>query len=157
MAQMITVYDSIPSYKKYEITMQSYLTILNSITISKNALEICNFIGCLNTELRCLSAQYTLTYRNIFSSDSNNNNYILSITKLSIKPIINTNLYKSIIFMKWKLHEFKKTKTYDNSTAEWIGALSGLVYYFSELDELNNNKTNNALLVCRDLTMNDIL
>ena len=161
-ASTIKVYEYNPTFKSYDISVNEYTYLLNGITItpmSKNALEICNILGCTDIELRCLASQYTICYKYIFNGENINENSktILKNIECGIKPRINKEIYKSIILLKWKLYEYKKNKSFNKISSEWIGVLAGLIYYFDEIDEFNNKSTNYATEICRDLTINDVL
>ena len=140
----VTIYEYEPD-KKYEISIYKFIDILNSIEMSKNALDICNKLGCNNLEIRQKSLDFGLTYKNIFSGDNNsyNGKKVLSIINCDVKPKINIKTYKSICYIKWKIYEINlknlKNKLYDNinindNISEWIGVLTGLLLYFDELD-----------------------
>jgi len=147
--------------------MESYqrLDKLNSIEISKNALDICNSIGCQNREIREKALEYGITYKNVFNGDntSSNSKKILEIINCDIKPKINNKTFKTIIYIKWKIHEINlvnlKNKSYDNNNdniSEWIGLLAGLVLYFDELDNINFNTTRYSSDICKPLTINNV-
>ena len=52
--------------KKYDISIYKFADLLNSFVTSKNALDICNSIGCYNIEVHQKSLDYGLTYKNVF-------------------------------------------------------------------------------------------
>lgn len=162
----VTIHEYEPD-KKYEISIYKFIDILNSIEMSKNALDICNKLGCNNLEIRQKSLDFGLTYKNIFSGDNNSYNAkkVLSIINCDVKPKINVKTYKSICYIKWKIYEINlknlKNKLYDNiniydNISEWIGVLAGLLLYFDELDNINYNNTRYSFDICKSLTVNDI-
>jgi len=147
--------------------MESYqrLDKLNAIEISKNALDICNSIGCQNREIREKALEYGITYKNVFNGDntSSNSKKILEIINCDAKPKINNKTFKSISYVKCKINEINlanlKNKSYDNNNdniSEWIGLLAGLVLYFDELDNINFNTTRYSSDICKPLTINNM-
>lgn len=134
------------------------LSILNSIKTSKNALDICNSIGCMNPKIRSFALQYGLTYKNVFNGNDNSQTSkpVLSIIDCKQKPIFNKKIFKSISIIKWNIYEFKKNKNFNQLCGEWIGVLAGLALYFDELDENAFNKTQYYQDICRNLTIDDL-
>jgi hypothetical protein len=169
--RQITIYEYNPD-KIYDISIYIFLDIINSIEISKNALDICNNLGCDDIEIRQKALDFGLTYKNIFNGDNKSYNAkkVLEIIKCDSNPNINFKTYYSMCHVKWKIYEIneknkKKNKnrqnreniqTDDDNISEWIGVLAGLVLYFDELDEINYNATQYAKDICKPLTIKDI-
>lgn len=168
--RQITIYEYNPD-KKYDISIYIFLDILNSIEISKNALDICNNIGCDDIEIRQKALDFGLTYKNIFNGDNKSHNArkVLDIISCDSNPVLNIKTFKSICFIKWKIFEAnEKTKRNknryknknkvndDDNISEWIGVLAGLVLYFDEVDETNYNTTKYSKDICKPLTAKDI-
>ena len=155
--RIITINEQSPE-KKNDFTVYKYSDLLNSITTSKNALDICNSIDCNNIDLQQKSLEYGLTYKNVFNGDNTSISAkkVLDIIKCDIKPKVNIKTYKSIGYIKWKIIELYKAKKINDEIAEWIGLLAGLVLYFDELDELNFNTTTYSKDICMPLTVNMI-
>ena len=165
--RQVTIYENNPD-KKNDISIYIFLDILNSIVISKNALDICNSIGCNDVEIRQKALNFGLTYKNIFNGDNKSYNArkVLEIINCDVNPKINIKTFTSICFIKWKIYEIneKNKKKYknnknikdDDNISEWIGVLSGLVLYFDELDEINYNTTIYARDICKPMTSKDI-
>ena len=163
--RQITIYEYNPD-KNYDISIYVFLDILNSIEISKNALDICNSIKYDDIEIRQKALDFGLTYKNIFNGDNKSHNAkkVLNIIGCDVKPIINVKTFKSVCFVKCKIFEIKEInkknknkKSSDNDNiSEWIGVLAGLVLYFDEIDEINYNTTKYSKDICKALTVNDI-
>lgn len=166
--RQITIHENNPD-RSYDISIYVFNDILNSIEISKNALDICNNIGCDDIEIRQKALNYGLTYKNIFNGDdkSYNARKVLDIIGCDVKPIVNIKTFKSICFIKWKIFEaneknkknriiYKNRSNDDDNISEWIGVLAGLVLYFDELDEINYNTTRYSKDICKSLTVKDI-
>ena len=153
--RVITIHEYNPD-KTYEISIYKFADLLNSFVTSKNALDICNSIGCNSIEIQQKSLDYGLTYKNVFNGDNKSSSAkkVLDIIKCDIKPKIILKTYKSISYIKWKIIEFNKKTPKTDEIAEWIGLLAGLVLYFDELDELNYNTTTYAKDICKPLTVN---
>jgi hypothetical protein len=152
--RIITINEYNPD-KKYDISVYKFSDLLNSFVTSKNALEICNSIGCNSIEIQQKSLEYGLTYKNVFNGDNNSAaaKKVLDIIKCDIKPKTSSKTFKSISYIKWKIIEFNKKIPKTDEIAEWIGLLAGLVLYFDELDELNYNTTTYAKDICIPLTV----
>lgn len=116
---------------------------INNIPSSKNAIDICNAMGFIDPRNRAYATIYSIGYKNIFKgiNKSSRSIAILKLIGIEENPTVNDCLTNSIIFIKTKLYGFKKNRQYDNTSAEWIGILAGLMLYFDELDEINNNRT----------------
>jgi hypothetical protein len=142
--------------KKHDISIYKFSDLLNSFVTSKNALDICNSLGCNSIEIQQKSLDYGLTYKNVFNGDNNSASAkkVLDIIKCDAKPKLILKTYKSISYIKWKIIEFNKKTQQNDDIAEWIGLLAGLVLYFDELDELNYNTTTYAKDICIPLTVN---
>jgi len=161
--RQITIYEYNPD-KKYDISIYIFIDILNSIDMSKNALDICNSINCNNIEIRQKSLDFGLTYKNIFNGENSSYNArkVLEIIKCDTKPKINIKTFKSVCYVKWKIYEInEKYKKRNNNKdedniSEWIGLLAGLVLYFDELDEMNYNTTKYSKDICNPLTVKHI-
>jgi hypothetical protein len=153
--RIITINEYNPD-KKHDISVYKFSDLLNSFATSKNALDICNSIGCNSIEIQQKSLDYGLTYKNVFNGDNNSSSAkkVLDIIKCDIKPKLIVKTYKSISYIKWKIIEFNKKNPKPDEIAEWIGLLAGLVLYFDELDELNYNTTTYAKDICIPLTVN---
>ncbi len=153
--RVITINEYNPD-RKYEISIYKFADLLNSFVTSKNALDICNSIGCNSIEMQQKSLDYGLTYKNVFNGDNTSVSAkkVLDIIKCDIKPKLIVKTYKSISYIKWKIIEFNKKIPKPDEIAEWIGLLAGLVLYFDELDELNYNTTTYAKDICKPLTVN---
>jgi len=141
--RIVIIYDEYPN-KSYNISIYKFVELLNSVECTKNSLDICNFIGCNNQELRNLSLRYSTSYWSIFKGQTTNESSkkILDFIKCDVKPKQDSKTYKAIMFIKWKILEYKKKQVFDNYTGEWIGVYTGLVLYFDELDEINFKNTN---------------
>ena len=152
--RIITINEYNP-VKKYDISIYKFADLLNSFVTSKNALDICNSLGCDNIDIQQKSLDYGLTYKNVFNGDNNSVSArkVLDIIKCDIKPKINVKTFKSISYIKWKIIEFNKKIPKSDEISEWIGLLAGLVLYFDELDELNYNTTSYAKDICIPLTV----
>ena len=155
--RIITINEHNPE-KQYDFSIYKYSDLLNSITTSKNALDICNSIECNNIDVQQKSLEYGLTYKNVFNGDNTSISAkdALKIINCDVKPIVNIKTYKSISYIKWKIIENYKAKKINNDIAEWIGLLAGLVLYFDELDELNLNTTTYSKDICMPLNVNMI-
>ena len=164
--RQITIYEYKPD-KNYDISIYIFLDILNSIEISKNALDICNNIGCNDIEIRQKALDFGLTYKNIFNGENKSYNArkVLEIIGCDTNPKLNGKTFNSICFVKWKIFEAneknKKTNQKnksndDDNISEWIGVLAGLVLYFDELDEINYNVSRYSKDICKPLTAKDI-
>jgi len=164
--RQVTIYEYNPD-KSYEISIYIFIDILNSIEISKNALCICNSIGCDDINIRQNALDFGLTYKNIFNGDNTTNNAkkILEIINCDVKPKINIKTYKSVCYVKWKIYEINeknkiKNKNRNNTTvdnlSEWIGVLAGFVLYFDEIDVANHNTTRYSVDICKPLTIKEI-
>jgi hypothetical protein len=168
--RQLTIYENNPD-KNYDISIYVFIDILNSIETSKNALDICNTIGCNDIEIRQKALEYGLTYKNIFNGDNTSYNArkVLETIECDTNPKINTKTFKSICFVKWKIYEKNETQKKnriknrtknsdenEDNISEWIGLLSGLVLYFDELDETNYNTTRYSKDICKPLTVKDI-
>jgi hypothetical protein len=169
--RQVTVYEYNPD-KKIDISVYIFLDILNSIAISKNALDICNSIECHDLEIRQKALNFGLTYKNIFNGDNKSYNArkVLDIINCDVNPKINIKTFTSICFIKWKIYEIneknkkkyknnrnnKNIKDDDDNISEWVGVLSGLVLYFDELDESNYNTTIYSKDICKAMTSKDI-
>jgi len=161
--RLVTIYEYNPT-NKFDISIYKFTDILNTIPISKNALDICKYINCNDIEIKQKSLDFGLTYKNIFNGDNSSYNArkVLDIIKCDTKPKINKKTLTSISYMKWKIYEINNknnnNKSYNNedNISEWIGALSGLVLYYDELDKINNNITNYSIDICKPLTVNEI-
>ena len=116
---------------------------INNIPSSKNAIDICNAMGFIDPRNRAYATIYSIGYKNIFKgiNKSSRSIAILKLIGIEENPTVNDCLTNNIIFIKTKLYGFKKNRQYDNTSAEWIGILAGLMLYFDELDEINNNRT----------------
>jgi len=134
------------------------LSMINSIKTSKNALDICNSISCMDPKIRSLALQYGLTYKNVFNGndDSQTSKPVLSIINCKQKPIFNNKIFKTISIIKCKIYEFKIHNNLNQLCGEWIGVLAGLSLYFDELDENAFNKTQYYQDICRNITSDDL-
>ena len=165
--RQVTIFEYNPD-KKYDISIYIFLDILNSIEISKNALDICNTLGCNDIEIRQKSLDFGLTYKNIFNGENKSYNArkVLEIINCDTNPKINIKTFNSICFIKWKIYEIneKNKRRYKNNKnikdednmSEWIGVLAGLVLYFDELDEINHNTSRYSKDICKPITVKDI-
>jgi hypothetical protein len=156
-SRTVTLYEYNPD-KTHVIPISKYIEILNTFPISTNALDICNYVGCNEAELRSYALQYGITYKNVFKGKTtcDNSKQILKTIGSEIKPKVNKKTYKSIAFIKWKLYEFKIKKEYNKTLSEWVGVLIGMLFYFTELDELNYNKTTYVKDLCKTMEVADI-
>jgi len=153
----VSIYESNPD-KTYSISIHKFVDILNSVATSKNALDICNSIGCMDPKIRSYALQYGLTYKNIFSCNDKTDcgKHILKLIETTDKPQFNNKIFKTITIIKWKLYDFKKNNNYNQLCGEWIGVLAGLILYFDELDENAFNKTQYSKEICRNITIDDL-
>jgi len=152
--RIITINEYNPDIK-YDISIYKFVDLLNSISTSKNALDICISLGCNDIEIQQKALDYGLTYKNIFNGENTSINAkkVLDIIKCDVKPNICIKTYKSISYIKWKLFEINKKKSKEDNISEWIGVLAGLILYFDELDEMNFNTTVYSKDICIPLTV----
>jgi hypothetical protein len=143
--------------KNHTISINEFITTLNSIPSSKNSIEICNAIGLTDIYCKNYALQYSITYKEIFKGKNINDNSLKLLKTIGFddKIIINNKLYKNIMYIKIKIDEFKQKQQFDNVTAEWIGILSGIMLYFDEIDEQNYNQTLFLRDVCKPFTINN--
>ena len=143
--------------KSHTIGINEFISILNSIPSSKNALDICNAIGITDIYCKNFALQYSITYKEIFKGKNINENSLKLLKNIDFddKIIINNKIYKNIMYIKTKIYEFKQTQQFDNISAEWIGILAGIMLYFDEIDEQNYNQTLFLRDVCKPFTINN--
>ena len=138
------------------ININEFINILNSISSSKNAIEICNSLGNFNNKYyKNLAVQYSITYKKLFKDQNKNYKSLQILRSIGFDDVItvNNNIIRNIIYIKTKLYEFKQKQQIDNIVAEWIGILAGLFLYFDEIDERNYNNTKFLLEVTKPLTI----
>jgi hypothetical protein len=152
-------YDNSSFYSKTEyIEIDKYLKMLNSIVVSKNPIDILNSFIISDVNLKSMSIQYSLIYKNIFKGNIINNTTkeILKYINCTVNPENSNSIRKTIIKIKLKLNELKEKQQNDEVCAEWVGVLSGLALYFDEYDTINFNLTNNLNEIIKPIEETDL-
>lgn len=127
-----------------DMELDKYLKFLNDIVVSKNAIDVLNSFTISDVNLKSMSVQYSLIYKDIFKGNIVNNttNEVLKYINCKINPEKCELIKKTIIKIKLKINEMRDKRQTDEICAEWVGILSGLALYFDEYDITNFNKTN---------------
>lgn len=142
------------------ISMQEYVSGINSFELSMDALAICNQLGVSKENHWTIAVKSAINYLEALRGNSLNKKErdLLLYYNIGFAPEFSNGLRKNIAYIKWMLFASSKLRNFDDEFASFVGLLSGICLYFNEKDLINENggrRTQNFASLCKAYTTNE--
>lgn len=158
MNRIITVPDG--NGNMTTITIDKYITSINSWDLSMDAIEICNRFKIYELDYWSISAKTSLIVLDILRGNDVNNKRECELLHLyGITSNYSQTVRKNCGHLKWVIYANINNKNIDSELMYFIGLIAGVCLYFNELDikTLYNTQTTsiNYINLCKPFTHED--
>lgn len=138
------------NHKMINISINEYITGINSFDISMDTLSICKKFNINNIKILCCAATTTINFLKTLRGNKMYKKYnkecnLLESYKIGIQPVYTELIRKNIAYIKWVIYINIKNNNINIDLAYYIAMISGICLYFNELDliKISNNNNNN--------------